>query len=533
VIVDTLPNGLRDLQVLGAVRIHQGRSHILADQPGAGKTLQGLVAVEADGQFISPAARILITAPKTACQLMWARELEVRIASQYAVVIADLTGPCGTRRKGGASMAERNEYLGRKMIEAHDLGLPLIVLTNFDGLHWKYGSTPKLGNLWQNRWSTIIIDEAHLVLPSSADDPKGYTQFWYGLSQLVTTADPIRLSMTGTPDNGKLQNRFGHYRFLHPGKYQSYWSWVKYFFYTQKNGWGGLDVFGLQREEDWNAYQQQVMTRRTKEEMLEHLPRKQWINVELPLTPEHRERYDEYEREILEQIQDLQNLGTEEATRTAQGLAFSYALRARQLAVTDWWADQDGKWHPKGDADYSSLLAWLEEWLTERGHHEKSRDDSLGKVVITGYLVEELQWLQAELEKAGFGRIPILSGDTSLPEKQRLEQEFQRGELRALLFSGHIGVSISLDAADDMIFVDFVHDPDKIEQTEDRTHRASSTGHKFFWRLIPEDTIVEEIVHAVDERYRVTRKSYDGSRGVDFRRRMLHAEDTTTERITT
>lgn len=532
-IVDTLPNGLRNLQVVGSLQAFQRRGIIIADQPGAGKTLQAEFAIEMDGQFLSPDARILITAPKTACQLMWARELEIRIASQYAVIIADLTGPCGSKRKGGASMAERERYLGSKMLEAHDARLPLIVLTNFEGIRWAYGKKPALPSLWQNRWSTILIDESHLVLPTTADDPKKYTQFWYGLEKLVTTPNALRIAMSGTPDNGRLQNRYGTYRFLHPNRFSSYWGWVKYFFVTSKNRWGGLDVYGLRtdRADAWNEFQHEIMVRRTKAEMLEGLPPKQWVNVPLPLHDEHRERYDTYEREQIEKIERLREearSATEaEAKRLnaeAQGAEMSLATRSRQLSITDWFADQEGKWHAKGGPETSVVLEWIVEFLSERGHHPGDPDTSLGKVVITSYFVEVLVWLQDQLEAAGFGKIPVLSGQTPLHEKQRMEQEFQRGDSRILLFSGHIGVSISLDAADDMVFTDFVHDPDKVEQTEDRIHRASSKGVKQFWRLFGEDTMQETIVSVLDRRYSVTRKSYDGSRGVDFRRHILHAE---------
>jgi len=520
-IADTLPNGYRPLQVIGALDILNSRRRIIADQPGAGKTVQVEFALELDGQLEDPTARILITAPKTACQLMWTRELHHRLVEAgHDVVVADLTGACGGKPGTNPTMPARDKFLGQKMLEAHDAGKPLIVLTNFEGIRWSIGSKPKLTNLWQIRWSALIVDESHLVLPSRVDDPKKYTQFWYGLSRLVTTPDPLRVAMSGTPDNGKLENRFGTYRFLYPERFRSYWSWVKHFFYTKPGNWGGMEIFGLRREEEWNDFQHAVMTRRTKAEMLEGLPPKQWVNVPLELHPEQRERYDEFETEIAEKIAELESQGDDHSMREAQNLRFTSAIRLRQLAICDWY-QVDGKWHPKGDRTTSVGLDWICEYLEERGHHlgdTYNRDG--GKVVLTGYFVEVLEWMSKQLEAEGFGKVPVLSGQTPLAEKQRIEEAFQRGELRLILFSGHIGVSISLDAADDMVFVDFPYDPDKVEQTEDRIHRASSTGVKQFWRLFAEDTIAEEILKGVDVRYNTTRKSYDGSRGATFRRRI-------------
>ncbi|MDF2563587.1 MAG: hypothetical protein K0R99_5033, partial [Microbacterium sp.] len=165
-IVDTLPNGFWPLQVVGAMNIVDRRAHLLADHPGAGKTLQAFLACELDGLFGRPSS-ILIMAPKTACQLTWAPEIRARIESQYAVVVADLTGTLGKRRKTSPSVAERNTYLQAKSAEAAQLGLPLIVLVNFDGIRWPRVGPPKMTALFPIIWDAVIIDESHLVLPTT------------------------------------------------------------------------------------------------------------------------------------------------------------------------------------------------------------------------------------------------------------------------------------------------------------------------------------------------------------------------------
>ena len=104
-IAHTFPDGLRVKQVEGALRIKQKRRIVLADQPGAGKTAQALVALEMDGLFDRPSAT-LILCNVTGCQLTWAGELRNRLASQHDVVICDLTDTHG--RKTMPSMAARD-----------------------------------------------------------------------------------------------------------------------------------------------------------------------------------------------------------------------------------------------------------------------------------------------------------------------------------------------------------------------------------------------------------------------------------------
>ena len=76
-----------------------------------------------------------------------------------------------------------------------------------------------------------------------------------------------------------------------------------------------------------------------------------------------------------------------------------------------------------------------------------------------------------------------------------------------------------------MIFVDYVHDPDRIEQAEDRIHRASRNHVCTYWRLASQDTADQVILETLDTRYRETRKTYEGARGISFARRMLGLEE--------
>jgi hypothetical protein len=89
------------------------------------------------------------------------------------------------------------------------------------------------------------------------------------------------------------------------------------------------------------------------------------------------------------------------------------------------------------------------------------------------------------------------------------------------LLSGRMGVGITLDAADDLILLDLPYDPDMLEQIEDRIHRASNMHQVTIWTLIGVGTIDQVVAQTIARRYRVTRQSLDGRRGVDFERKVL------------
>jgi superfamily II DNA or RNA helicase len=516
-IVSTFPNGLWPLQVAGALRMCEQRRLVVADHPGAGKTAQVMFAWQLDGLLERPSA-ILVTAPKTACQLTWALEVERRITSQYAVVVADLTGALGRKRKTPPSVAERNDYLAQKIAEAARLELPLIVIVNFDGLRWPPTGPPKMTNLWSVVYDAIVIDEAHLVLPTKEDDITKMTQFWRGLTQVQGVPNGLRLSMTGTPDRGKFENRYGHWKFLMREQYRNYRNWERHNLRTWFDDDGNWHVGGPLNEALWTAFERQHMLRRTKAEMHAGLPEKQWAGdggaILLPITPAMVEQQEAFAAELEAKI------AAEELDPDAARLA-AY-VHGRQMSICTWDRYDNRPWRARrAGTDASPVLGWIEDFLEARGHHEKNLNPDLGKVIITSYFTEVLAWLKDELKALGFGDVPILSGDTPLHEKLAIEERFQRGDLRLLLFSGHIGTSINLDAADDMVFTDVVHDPDKMEQTEDRIHRASRIHQVTYWRLIVEDTMMGDVLAQADQRYQALRKSYDGTRGVAYLRKML------------
>lgn len=537
-IADTFPTGLRPKQVTGALQIKMKRRVLLADQPGAGKTAQALVAAELDGIWTRPSVTLIATT-LTACQLTWADELNNRLASQYDVVIADLTAPdlhyrTGLPKKQIPTVAERDARLATAVMEAAAMELPLVILANFDLLRWKYGEdAPKLPTLWDLELDMVVLDESHLVLPTMEDHFHKLSQFWNGLRQLDIKADAIRLPMSGTPDRGKLHNRYGTWKFLYTSGYQNFWGWARDMFVVSDNeDRPGVSIGKLRNPEQWAAYDAKHMIRRTKAEMLEGLPEKQWAGdggIDLAMTREQAEAYENYLDEMAAEREELLASDDVADNRRGEAMKMQVFLRSRQMATCTWnfhvSYDAQGNKHVTGKPivagpGSSNKLAWMLGWLESRGHSASNWDASLGKVVIVSYFTEVLHWLKAELLTAGVPAI-VMDGSTPVDEKLAIEAQFQRGALRVVLLSGYLGVSINLDAADDMIFVDSVHDPDKMEQAEDRIHRASRNHQVTYWRLASKGTADIAVLQTVDTRYRETRKTYDGDRGVEFARMMM------------
>ena len=110
-----------------------------------------------------------------------------------------------------------------------------------------------------------------------------------------------------------------------------------------------------------------------------------------------------------------------------------------------------------------------------------------------------------------------------------MQREFQRGTMDDgspapdvfLLNTKAGGVSLTLDAADDVVIIDstFVHDDQ--EQVEDRAHRLSRMHSVQVWNLASTSSIDESILRNTWKMDTSIKKILDGERGIDFAKKLL------------
>jgi SNF2 family DNA or RNA helicase len=483
---------LFDYQKLAAKRIYEQRSVLLADQPGLGKTLEVLGALELDGLFTG-FANVLVLTPIINAQTTWRDSIVRWVQDKYSVNLIDVS-------KGSAA---------KKSKQFENVGSMNIVLANHDAL----SRVPEILNLC---YDAVIVDESHLVLP--VKDHRKPTKFWQALQLVKHNEDSIRVAVSGTPDRGKLENRYGTWLFLNPTETGgNRWAWLeKNFWVVEQRVARNRTVkqtAGLKSQESWLAKDKQMMIRRTKQEVLPQLPPKRYVDVEIELGKEQRNAYD------AQQLISEHKIFEAKSEDSSSPEAMLFALRARQLAACMWSRDSEPPVPLRGGS--SAKLDWLLEWLDSRGFIESDAfADNTAQVVIVSQFSKVLHWLKEELNDRNID-CSVLDGSTSDNARVSVQERFQSGNLRIVLLSGSMGVGINLDKADDLIMFDSPYDPDRVEQIEDRVHRASSNHHVTIWNLIAIDTIDEAIMEKVSNRYQTTRELMDGSRGVEFARKVL------------
>ena len=480
---------------LDAVDLMVDRKQVLlADQPGLGKTLEVLGALERLG-LLEEGISLILT-PIIAAQTAWKDTIDKFVLPYSDVQLIDLS-------KG--SSAQKTKLLADAKFDR-----PTIILANHGAIEW--GKTAKVIGLHSVLFDAIVIDESHMVLPINND--RALTQFWRGLKHFDTV--PIRFAVSGTPDRGKLENRYGTYRFLAPGSFSkiSRWAWLETNFnvYDKKISRSRTikAIGSLKSQSLWSREEDRFLVRRTKNEVLSQLPPKQYRFIELDLHPDQRKDYLDA---IVAMREELDDAMAEERSTAA---AMTFALRGRQIATCQW-SEQEGQILPVPNGS-SSKLDWILQWLADRGY--ANPDIESGQVVIASQFVRVLEWLQKELAQYGYTS-EVLHGSLTSERRAVIQRSFQAGHLKIVLLSGRMGVGITLDAADDLILLDLPYDPDMLEQIEDRIHRASNMHQVTIWTLIGVGTIDQLVAQTIARRYRVTRQSLDGRRGVDFERKVL------------
>ena len=477
---------LYDYQKDAADRIATQGRILLADQPGLGKTLMVLGALEKADLFRF-GKNILIITPIVNAHTAWLHTIEQFVKPRHDVKVIDISR--GTVHKKRAA------------IEGNLSGICNIIIANHNAIDEVDTGKHRVSSLDMVVFDAVIIDESHMVLPIT--NHKKLTRFWKGLRKIRMHEDCMRIAVSGTPDRGKLENRYGTWMFLDPWQTeQNRWAWLEsnFWLYEQKvSKTRTVKMVGsLKAQDSWLAKDKAMMIRRTKAEVLSQLPPKRYVDVEIEL---HKAQIDDY----------LFARDTFRDSEPKEPMVF--ATRARQISNCQWTTS----WEPIVGGK-SAKLDWLLEWLDSRGYMDESLP---GKVVIASQFSKVLHWLQEELKARGV-IAAILDGSTPQAARDSIQTNFQEPDgIRVVLLSGQMGVGITLDAADDLIMFDSPYDPDRIEQIEDRVHRASSIHNVTIWNLIGVGTIDQAIMEKMSARYKITRRVMDASRGVDIERSVM------------
>lgn len=512
----------RTYQRVGAKFIAAGKSVLIADQPGLGKTLEAIGGIVESG-LTGPC---LILSLKTAMRVVWESEIK-RWLPQAGVHVID------------GSAAQRNAAIERFWSEvemepeAYHFMIcnPEMVRTKREtegNAHWYSHNFP---GLFEQSWSAIVIDEsAHnqsSLIHNSSSEAK-MSQFRLGVAHLPLVDGGLKVALSGTPMRGKPRNLWGTLNWLKPELYTSFWNWVGlYHRVTQEGGYGRVPqhfVIGELTDAD-KMYKDLagIMLRRTKQEVAADLPPKQYggtlldpadpespIGVWVDMTGPQQKAYDAMVKDAA--------VSLDGGTLMANGV-LAELTRCKQFANTSGKL-VDGVFQPTLPSNkFDTVVAMLEErGIT--GDVETSEGDS--QVVIASQFTETINLFATELRRLGI-EVAVLTGETKMTERTQMIQDFQSGVgPRVFMLNTRAGgVAVTLDKADDLFILDETWVPDDQEQVEDRIHRVSRMHQVTIYYIRSRGSIDVTIAANNLLSDTIQKDLMDGRRGVDIAKVML------------
>ncbi|NJO41547.1 MAG: DEAD/DEAH box helicase [Cyanobacteria bacterium RU_5_0] len=428
----TLQADLRDYQTDGfrwlARLAHWGVGACLADDMGLGKTLQALAVILTR----APEGATLIIAPTSVC-MNWMSE-----AQRFAPTLNAMQFGSGNRQK---------------MLDH---------LKPFDMLVCSYGLLQQeevAEMLAKVEWQTIVLDEAQSI-----------KNFATKRSQAAMTLQGgLKLLTTGTPIENHLGELWNLFRFINPGLLGSLESFNQRFA-------NPIERYGdRQARHRLKKLIQPFMLRRTKNQVLEELPSRTEILLQVDLSREELAFYEALRREAIAKLSES------DATAGAKHLqVLAEIMRLRRACCNTRLVKPDISLPSSKLQLFGEVLAEL----LENKH----------KALVFSQFVDHLHIIRDYLDTQKI-TYQYLDGSTPAAERQKRVNAFQAGEGDVFLISLKAGgVGLNLTAADYVIHMDPWWNPAVEDQASDRAHRIGQQRPVTIYRLVAKDTIEEKIV---------------------------------------
>jgi len=439
---------------------------LLADEPGLGKTAQTIAAIKAlheSGQEVFP---ILVVCPQS-LKRTWEREIEQwwpDLAGKIQVIDGSVS-----KRRAGLELGAAADVINWESVRLHSRvgGFGSIRLKACKDCGGKEeprpdedykGAVPESQceihpkELNLKGYKTVIADEGHKAKDPNAKQTRA---MW-----AVMHSAANRFILTGTPIADNVGDLWSLLHAIDPESFPVKSKFLDTFAVTKLNFFGGFEVLGLkpERADVFRRILRGYMRRTPKSLALPQLPPK------LPTTY----RYVKMKPQQLRQYQQMKKgfltLLDGDIPLTAKGTAEQFA-RLRQFASAT------GAWDPETEkvklTAPSPKVDDLAEFMQENP-----------KPLVVAADSKQLLMLAADRLREEKYRIGLITGDQDIDERDAAVQQFQAGELDAILLTIKAGgTGITLTAADTLYFLERSDSNIENKQTEDRIFRIGSEIH--------------------------------------------------------
>ena len=437
------PSQLELVSKLGDPKI---RARLIGDEMGLGKTIEGLACDQRLRKSVAGHRMTLIIAPRSTHELPWEETIRDFLGKKAFVI----------------DRKDRDAFI--KAVKGMD----------YEYFICHYEAMRLMKELSGVKFFHVILDETHRIKNRKA-------QVTLAIKRLDTV---YKTSMSGTPADDKPQDLWSTLNFLYPGRFPSYWRFVKMFCEMEETEIRGR--YGSQKVQKIVGANKATAPllldtisgfymRRLKKDVLLDLPDKYYSELRVDLSPPQQKIYDDLRDEMIAWIGENQDQPLSVVAVVSQ------LVRLQQAALATLDYSEEGK--VKLIEPSSKLDALM----------EVVQDEGLSPFVVFSQSKSMINLAAARFRKEGL-RVATFTGDTSDEDRAKAVTGFQGGKFdvfAATIASG--GEGITLTKASTVFFFDRSWSPSKNLQAEDRLHRIGQKNAVQVIDIVARDSVDQRV----------------------------------------
>ncbi len=524
-----LAGSLRPYQNAAVRYALQSRCCFIADEMGTGKTVQALACIEAAQAYPAVVVTPLVT------KTHWERHAAKWVPGRSVRTISGRKKRNDTGRVGlrfnpevicGWPKSELERELKRRELPYSGANKQQLQDRLLTALEWerkeKCAADAKAGaaelepadivfinydilESWEpsltGQVRSLVLDESHYIKNPGARRSKAALRLGKSLRQ---QKDGMVLLLTGTPVTNRPCDIIHQLNVL--GKLTEMGGWFKFVRrycqgYKDRFGWnidGASNLDELHEKLRASCY-----LRRTKDQVLKHLPPLQWVDVVIEDADKaSRKKYDKAEEDVIAYLES-------EMAAAVPEVKLGIKNNARIV-------DEAKSELRRGSAEHLVRLLTLRrlantlklprifDWIDDFA-------ESGEKLVVFAHHIDVIHAL-LERYKESLGAVAVY-GQMEYADKMESVDKFQEDPDTKIIVCSLRGASVGIEltAAANILFVEQDWSPAVMDQAAGRAHRGGQTRPVTLWVALAKNTIDEDVSRVIRSKRRAMDELLDGS----------------------
>lgn len=514
---------LKPFQHVAVEYISKAKSVIVGDTMGLGKTLESLAAVEHNNLFpvlvISPASlklnwkkEVFQWCPNRSVEVLNGRE-NANYDADIVIINYDILSDGWNSDAALKDAQEEKKRLKKANQSTLEIDERIKTLQGELRLDKKFGviaPSTHTQELAKRDFKAVIMDEGHYIKEGKAQRSRGAQYLAAGspggrAAGYLAKREGVeyRIWLSGTPVLNRPSELIFPLTVLGRLDELGGFNEFTYNYCARNDGPWGMNITGASNTDELNRLMRESFyIRRTKKDVLDQLPPKEFANANVKI--DNREEYDFAEKELLdyvghraindpeflEMIADLPDDEADVETEVARFTAANKAEAAETLVLLS------NLRRLTAEGKLQSSIRWIEDFLQN------------GESLIVFANHRKIVNAIAEHFNA-----PKIMGGMKAEVIEKGKEDFQNKDEQLIVLNIQAGgIGHTLTAAHHVAFVEFPWNPGQMDQAIDRAYARMNDLHGVtVWQVIAESTMDEIMLGMIDSKRKVVDSVTEGT----------------------